>query len=61
MDMRLELVPLPTSDVERSKALYLAQVGTHTSATPTQTRGHCRRSSAHFLTVTSSQSFYSRR
>ena len=29
MDMRLELVPLPTSDVERSKAFYVEQVGFH--------------------------------
>jgi predicted enzyme related to lactoylglutathione lyase len=27
MDMRLELIPLPTSDVDRSKAFYLDQVG----------------------------------
>lgn len=27
MDMRLELVPLPTTDVDRSKAFYLDQVG----------------------------------
>jgi len=27
MDMRLELVPLPTSDVDRSKAFYVDQVG----------------------------------
>lgn len=27
MDMRLELVPLPTTDVNRSKAFYLDQVG----------------------------------
>ena len=27
MEMRLELVPLPTSDVDRSKAFYLDQVG----------------------------------
>jgi len=27
MDMRLELVPLPSSDVERSKAFYVDQVG----------------------------------
>lgn len=27
MDMRLELVPLPSSDVERSKAFYVEQVG----------------------------------
>lgn len=26
MDMRLELVPLPTADVDRSKALYLDKV-----------------------------------
>lgn len=29
MDMRLELVPLPSSDVERSKAFYVEQVGFH--------------------------------
>ena len=29
MDMRLELVPLPTSDVERSKTFYVDQVGFH--------------------------------
>jgi catechol 2,3-dioxygenase-like lactoylglutathione lyase family enzyme len=29
MDMRLELVPLPTSDVDRSKAFYVDQVGFH--------------------------------
>ncbi len=27
MDMRLELVPLPTADVDRSKAFYVDQVG----------------------------------
>lgn len=27
MDMRLELVPLPTSDVERSKEFYVARLG----------------------------------
>ncbi|WP_286343690.1 VOC family protein [Frondihabitans sucicola] len=27
MQMRLELVPLPTSDVDRSKAFYVDQVG----------------------------------
>ena len=27
MDMRLELVPLPTTDVERSKAFYVDRVG----------------------------------
>jgi predicted enzyme related to lactoylglutathione lyase len=27
MDMRLELVPLPTSDVDRSKAFYTEQMG----------------------------------
>lgn len=27
MDMRLELVPLPTSDVERSKEFYVERVG----------------------------------
>jgi catechol 2,3-dioxygenase-like lactoylglutathione lyase family enzyme len=27
MDMRLELVPLPTTDVDRSKAFYVDQVG----------------------------------
>lgn len=27
MDMRLELVPLPTADVERSKGFYVDQVG----------------------------------
>ncbi|HEX5524420.1 MAG TPA: VOC family protein [Pedococcus sp.] len=27
MDMRLELVPLPTTDVDRSKDFYLDQVG----------------------------------
>jgi len=29
MDMRLELVPLPTTDVERSKQFYVDQVGFH--------------------------------
>lgn len=29
MDMRLELVPLPTTDVDRSKAFYVDQVGFH--------------------------------
>lgn len=29
MDMRLELVPLPTSDVGRSKSFYVEQVGFH--------------------------------
>ena len=29
MDMRLELVPIPTSDVERSKAFYVDRVGFH--------------------------------
>ena len=29
MDMRLELVPLPTSDVERSKVFYVDRVGFH--------------------------------
>jgi predicted enzyme related to lactoylglutathione lyase len=29
MDMRLELVPLPTADVERAKAFYVEQVGFH--------------------------------
>ncbi len=29
MDMRLELVPLPTSDVEQSKAFYVDAVGFH--------------------------------
>ena len=29
MDMRLELVPLPTSDVDRSRAFYVDQVGFH--------------------------------
>lgn len=27
MDMRLELIPLPTTDVDRSKAFYVDQVG----------------------------------
>ena len=27
MDMRLELVPLPSTDVDRSKAFYIDQVG----------------------------------
>lgn len=27
MDMRLELVPLPSTDIERSKAFYVGQVG----------------------------------
>lgn len=27
VDMRLELVPLPSSDVDRSKAFYVDQVG----------------------------------
>jgi len=27
MDMRLELIPLPTSDVDRSKSFYVDQVG----------------------------------
>jgi catechol 2,3-dioxygenase-like lactoylglutathione lyase family enzyme len=29
MDMRLELVPLPTTDVERSKEFYVDRVGFH--------------------------------
>jgi len=29
MDMRLELVPLPTRDVDRSKRFYVDQVGFH--------------------------------
>lgn len=29
MDMRLELVPLPTSDVDRTKHFYAEQVGFH--------------------------------
>ena len=29
MDMRLELVPLPSADVERTKAFYVEQVGFH--------------------------------
>jgi catechol 2,3-dioxygenase-like lactoylglutathione lyase family enzyme len=29
MDMRLELVPLPTTDVDRSKAFYADQLGFH--------------------------------
>ena len=29
MDMRLELVPLPSSDVDRSKAFYVDRVGFH--------------------------------
>ena len=29
MDMRLELVPLPSTDVDRSKAFYVDQVGFH--------------------------------
>jgi catechol 2,3-dioxygenase-like lactoylglutathione lyase family enzyme len=29
MEMRLELVPLPTSDVDRSKAFYVDRVGFH--------------------------------
>ena len=29
MDMRLELVPLPTRDVDRSKQFYVDQVGFH--------------------------------
>jgi catechol 2,3-dioxygenase-like lactoylglutathione lyase family enzyme len=29
MDMRLELVPLPTTDVDRAKAFYADQVGFH--------------------------------
>ena len=29
MDMRLELVPLPTSDVERSKDFYVDGMGFH--------------------------------
>jgi catechol 2,3-dioxygenase-like lactoylglutathione lyase family enzyme len=29
MDMRLELVPLPTADVDRSKHFYAEQVGFH--------------------------------
>jgi len=29
MDMRLELIPLPTSDVDRSKEFYVDRVGFH--------------------------------
>ena len=29
MDMRLELVPLPVTDVDRAKAFYVEQVGFH--------------------------------
>ena len=29
MDMRLELVPLPTTDVDRSKEFYVDRVGFH--------------------------------
>ncbi len=29
MDMRLELVPLPTADVDRSKAFYVDRLGFH--------------------------------
>lgn len=29
MDMRLELVPLPSTDVDRSKAFYVDRVGFH--------------------------------
>lgn len=29
MDMRLELVPVPVSDVDRAKAFYVDQVGFH--------------------------------
>jgi predicted enzyme related to lactoylglutathione lyase len=29
MDMRLELIPLPTTDVDRSIAFYVEQVGFH--------------------------------
>ncbi len=29
MDMRLELVPLPTSDVDRSKEFYVERLGFH--------------------------------
>jgi predicted enzyme related to lactoylglutathione lyase len=29
VDMRLELVPLPSTDVDRSKAFYVDQVGFH--------------------------------
>jgi catechol 2,3-dioxygenase-like lactoylglutathione lyase family enzyme len=29
MDMRLELVPLPTDDVDRSKAFYIDRLGFH--------------------------------
>ena len=29
MDMRLELIPLPTTDVDRSKEFYVDRVGFH--------------------------------
>src|SRR6266700_2421649 len=29
MDMKLELVPIPVSDVDRAKAFYVEQVGFH--------------------------------
>ena len=29
MDMKLELVPIPVSDVDRAKAFYTDQVGFH--------------------------------
>ena len=29
MDMRLELIPVPVSDVDRAKAFYVEQVGFH--------------------------------
>ena len=29
MDMKLELVPIPVSDIDRAKAFYVEQVGFH--------------------------------
>ncbi len=42
MDMRLELVPLPTSDVDRSKTFY-AEHGFRSSTTTSSRQRHARR------------------
>jgi catechol 2,3-dioxygenase-like lactoylglutathione lyase family enzyme len=40
MRMRLELVPIPVSDVDRAKAFYTEQVGFHADLDESFAGGH---------------------
>lgn len=38
MDMRLELIPVPVSDVDRAKGFYVDQVGSMSTTTSNRPR-----------------------